>query len=107
SGPTPADEVANAAFWFGLVSGLAEAYEDIAEVMAFDDAKHNFVAAARLGLNAQLTWLHGKRKPAPQLILEDLLPMVRHGLDIAGVDATDCDHYLGIIEARVEHGQTG
>lgn len=107
SGPTPADEVANAAFWFGLVSGLAEAYEDIADVLAFDDAKNNFIAAARLGLNAQLTWLHGKRKPAPQLILEDLLPIAQNGLATAGIDDADIDHYLGLLAARVEHGQTG
>jgi CBS domain-containing protein len=107
SGPTPVDEVANAAFWFGLVSGLAQEYEDITEVMDFDDAKSNFIAAARLGLAAQLNWLEGMRKPAPHLILDNLLPLARRGLLGAGIDQDDADRYLGIIEARVSSGRTG
>ena len=39
SGPTPRDEMANAAFWFGLISGVLERYGDIAEHMDFDDAR--------------------------------------------------------------------
>src|SRR6185369_9139186 len=39
SGPTPLDEVANAAFWYGVVLGLAAQYEDITKHIAFDDAK--------------------------------------------------------------------
>ena len=34
-GPSVRDEVANAAFWFGLLSGLAEEVDDIREVIAF------------------------------------------------------------------------
>ena len=33
------DEVANAAFWFGLIGGVLGEYGDIAKVMDFDDAK--------------------------------------------------------------------
>ena len=107
SGPTPADEVANAAFWFGLVSGLAKRYEDISDVMDFDDAKSNFIASARLGLNAQLVWLDGVRMPVPALIQEHLLPLAEEGLRTAGIQEADIGHYLGIIEARVESGRTG
>ncbi|MDX1546524.1 MAG: CBS domain-containing protein [Rhodothermales bacterium] len=107
SGPTPADEVANAAFWFGLVCGLADTYDDIAHVLDFDDAKSNFIAAARLGLAAELTWVEGRRTPASDLIGDMLLPLARRGLDGAGIDAADADRYLGIIEQRAETGQTG
>ena len=44
SGPSVADEIANAAFWFGMVSGLAFKYEDITNVTEFEHAKMNFVA---------------------------------------------------------------
>ena len=107
SGPTPVDEVANAALWFGLVSGLAQRHEDVAEVMDFDDAKSNFVAAARGGLASQFRWIDRRQVPAHQLILNDLLPLARTGLSAAGIDADDIDRYLGIIEARVETRQTG
>src|SRR5206468_9157413 len=58
AGPTPADEIANAAFWFGLISALLEEYPDISTMMEFEDAESNFLHAARLGLTTQLTWLH-------------------------------------------------
>ena len=108
SGPTPADEMANAAFWFGLVSGLAERYDDIRDVISFSRAKNNFIAAAREGLASQFAWLEGRKQvPAHRLILEDLLPMAEDGLRTSGVDEGDVDRYLGIIEQRVDTGQTG
>ena len=54
------DEMATAAFHFGLMAAISHEFDDIAKVMAFDDARGNFIAAARLGLQANLTWLHGK-----------------------------------------------
>ncbi len=107
SGPTPVDEVANAAFWFGLVSALAERYEDIAEVMDFDDVKSNFMAAAREGLASQFAWIEGRQVPAHEVILDDLAPLAREGLTRAGVDTDDVDRYLSVIEARTASRQTG
>src|SRR5690606_21966880 len=69
AGPTVLDEMANAAFFFGLMSALAEEYADIRKVMTFDAAKDNFVAAARGGLKAQFTWFGGRSVPAHELIL--------------------------------------
>ena len=107
SGPTTVDEVANAAFWYGLVSGMASEFGDISKVMDFDDAKNNFMAAARYGLGAQFTWVDGKQIPARELILEHLLPVARHGLSISGIDEEDIDRYLNIIENRARSRQTG
>ncbi|MCB9869166.1 MAG: CBS domain-containing protein [Planctomycetes bacterium] len=107
SGPTILDEVSNAAFYFGLMSGLANEYDDIAHVMPFDHAKENFHAAARHGLRAQFTWVDGNVVGAPELILEQLLPRARAGLSSVGIDAADIDRYLGCIEARVERRMTG
>lgn len=107
SGPTPVDELANAAFWYGLVIGLSSKYDDITKHIAFDEAKGNFFAAARLGLGAQFAWLDGDTAPAQHLILEKLLPLAREGLTSTGVDTGDVDRYLGVIKERVASGRTG
>ena len=107
AGPSLADEVSNAAFFYGLLAALSREIGDISTVMDFDDAKSSFFAAARHGLNAQLTWLGGKTYPAPVLILDELLPIARAGLKSANILEADIDRYLGILEDRVRAGQTG
>ena len=107
SGPTPVDELANAAFWYGVVLGLASENEDITKRISFDDAKGNFFAAARLGLGAQFTWLDGITAPAQQIVLEILTPMARKALLDANVDRDDVDRYLGVLAERVASGRTG
>lgn len=107
SGPTVLDEVANAAFWIGAVIGGVEEYGDITQSMDFDDAKGNCAAAAKLGLKAAMNWVGGRTVSAPDLILGTLLPIARKGLDKYGVRPADIDRYLGVIQERVESGQTG
>ena len=107
SGPTPVDEIANAALWYGLMTALGEEGVDVTRKISFDDAKVNFVSAARLGLGAQLTWLDGEAVPAQTLLLERLLPMAAEGLRAAKVDEGDLRRLLGVIEERVRSGQTG
>ncbi len=107
SGPTVLDEVANAAFWVGLMSGLPPLIEDFTRVMHFNDARENFVSAARQGLGANLVWPGLGRVSAPQLILDELLPIARSGLESVEVDAADIDRYLGVITERVTTQKTG
>jgi CBS domain-containing protein/gamma-glutamylcysteine synthetase len=107
SGPTIADEVANAAFWIGLVLGGTKEYGDVRDRIAFSEVKSNFLVAARNGLRAGFRWLDGSSRSAPELILEEALPLARVGLADAGVDPGDIDEYLGIIRERVESGTTG
>lgn len=107
SGPTVMDEVANAAFWFGMMSGVSVVYDDITKVMDFDDAKDNFIAAATHGLGAQFSWMDGKRIPAQELILHELLPLAREGLSASNVNPDDISTYLDVIEERVRSEQTG
>jgi CBS domain-containing protein len=106
-GPTVLDEVANAAFFIGLMTALPGEYGDVSRALAFDNAKANFFAAARYGLKAQFRWVGGKRHTAAALILEHLLPLAREGLRQSGVDAADIERYLGTLEERVRSGQTG
>jgi CBS domain-containing protein/gamma-glutamyl:cysteine ligase YbdK (ATP-grasp superfamily) len=107
SGPTVMDEIANAAFFSGLMLALPEEYGDIAKKMQFEEAKLNFFRAARHGLDAQLRWIDGQSFGAPTLILNHLLPLARQGLSSAHVASEDIDRYLGIIEERARCGQTG
>ncbi len=107
SGPTPLDEVANAAFWLGLINALAKEYKDIPSMCKFDDARGNLIAAAREGLGAQFTWLKGKKMPAKALILDELLPLAQSGLESVEIVDADIARYLGVIKERVERNQTG
>jgi CBS domain-containing protein len=106
-GPSVHDEVSNAAFWFGLISGLASEVDDVREQISFDTVRTNFVAAARHGLDAQMTWLGGDTLTAQELICRELLPMARRGLEAGGIDEEDMSRYLDTIEARVESRRTG
>ena len=107
SGPTIVDELANAAFFNGLMVALPQAYGQISKRMVFDDAKMNFFRAARHGLDAHFQWLDGQSHSATALILEQLLPLAREGLSSSHVASEDIDKYLGIIEERTRCGQTG
>jgi CBS domain-containing protein len=107
SGPTVIDEVANAAFLLGLLSGAPAVYGDITRKLAFHDAESNFLTAAQVGLDAQLTWLDGQTVPVRELIHQELLPIAREGLRNAGIVQSDSDRYLEVIAERVATGQTG
>lgn len=107
SGPTILDEVANAAFLLGLLSGGPGIYGDLSQKMAFHDAETNFLAAAQIGLDAQFTWINGQSVSARELLAQELLPIAREGLRQAGISAADTSRYLDVIAARVSSGQTG
>ncbi|HEX4946530.1 MAG TPA: glutamate-cysteine ligase family protein [Blastocatellia bacterium] len=107
AGPSILDEMANAAFFFGLMTALPDEYGDVTRLMSFDDAKGNFLAAARHSLQAQFTWLKGKSIPASTLISEHLLPLARAGLQHANLASEDIRRYLDVIEARVQRNQNG
>ncbi len=107
SGPTIRDEVANGALWFGLVCALSREVEDVTRLMDFEHALSNFTAAARNGLASELVWLRGKGVGASELLLDELIPLARTGLEGGGVAAEDIDTYLGVIENRVRAKQTG
>ncbi len=107
SGPTIVDEVANAAFYYGLLAYYSREVEDISKLMPFEAASANFLSAARHGLNAQMRWIDGRTSSASRLILDQLLPLAAEGLGIHRIDDADITRYLGVLEERVRSGQTG
>lgn len=106
AGPSVTDEIANAAFFVGLMSA-AEQFGHIPDLLSFDDARANFVAAARYGLHARFRWLKGRAWSADELISQQMIPMARAGLKHAGVDSSDIDRTMGVIEERVRRDRTG
>ena len=107
SGPSLIDTIANAAFFFGLVQNLGTAPTAPETVLNFDQAKTNFYAAAKDGLRSEIVWLGEKSGPISELLMEQLLPMSRRGLEELKLNKSDIDLYLGIIEGRVKKGQNG
>ena len=107
AGPSVADVVANAAFYYGLVRALAEAPRPIWTQMSFATAGENLHQAARHGLDAHLYWPGLGEVPAAELVLRRLLPLARAGLSHWGADPVHADLLLGFIEQRCITGQTG
>lgn len=107
SGPTVVDEVANAAFWLGLLNGFEDEHKDITKELDFDNARMNFFAASKMGLDTKFVWTGDKKITAVDLIKEQLLPIAKNGLEKAKVDSSDIDTYLGVIEEIVSSAQTG
>jgi gamma-glutamyl:cysteine ligase YbdK (ATP-grasp superfamily) len=107
AGPTLADSIATAAFYYGLVEELVNTPGGPEGVMGFPRARDNFYQAARHGLEAQVEWPAGKRHPVRHLVLDTLLPRARSGLVRLGLAAGDIDRYLGVVGERVRTGQTG
>lgn len=107
SGPTPADETANSAFWFGLIKGISEKYGDVSKLIEFGEVRANFIAAARRGLLAQFKWFDGKHLSSQHLILDHLIPLAEEGLRISNLDEPDIRKYLEIIDTRVRNNRNG
>jgi CBS domain-containing protein len=107
SGPTIRDEMANVAFWLGLVLGLEHEVGDPAAHLPFADVRTSFHAAAHHGLEAELRWLDGRAVPARRLIGDTLLPLAARGLRRAGVREDEIARALDVIAARAESGVTG
>jgi len=107
SGPTVIDEIANTAFFVGMMAGMADKYDDVRELIPFDDVKSNFMAAARDGIRAQMNWFGDTHMPARQLILDELLPLAEKGLQKYRVDQDDIDLYLGVLRDRVSMRRNG
>lgn len=106
SGPTIIDEVANAAFLFGLLHALPDRWPDLKDRVPFEHARGNFVAASREGLRAKFNWF-GQRVAAEDLIREVLIPAAEEGLSRAEIDRADITRSMDILRERLESGQTG
>ena len=106
SGPTVQDEMANFAFWTGLMSNIPEKFRNNWDQINFEEVKENFYKAAMWGIQSGMVW-DGELLSARELILDRLIPMAGEGLEKKGVDSTDIEKNLNIIQARAESYATG
>ncbi|MCH6200453.1 CBS domain-containing protein [Aquiflexum sp. LQ15W] len=100
SGPTVIDQIANMAFWVGLMKGRPEKYKELHLMMDFKEVKSNFLAAARYGMAVQFHW-EGKLYSAQKLLSEVFLPIARDGLTKVGISEGDIEKYLSVIQNRI------
>ncbi len=110
--PSIIDNIANIAFYYGLVHHYAERETPAEQQIEFAAAKDNFYRAARHGLAPRLHWpdrKSGKLRPVrlQKLILEQLLGEAENGLQRLGIDGHSIEKYLSIIEKRTASNQTG
>ncbi len=103
AGPTIRDEIANAAFWVGLMKARPDNVKRIWEHFDFKDVKSNFFKAARAGMETAFVW-RGKTISAIELIKTELLPLAHQGLRNCGLSDGEIFTYLGPIEKRLETG---
>jgi gamma-glutamyl:cysteine ligase YbdK (ATP-grasp superfamily) len=107
AGPTVADVLANAAFYYGTVRMLAAEERPVWSKMTFSTAERNFEAGARNGIDAEFYWPGFGDITWDELILRHLLPLAHEGLERWGVSSAVSDRFLGIIESRCKTRQNG
>ncbi len=107
AGPSLKDTVANLALCHGLVLSLAGAARAPEDFLPFEDARANFYACARDGLDAAVVW-NGRKANVQQLLLDRLLPDARRALEdhhVAGRDLVE--FFDGVLIPRMRTGMTG
>ncbi|RIV35347.1 CBS domain-containing protein [Flagellimonas lutimaris] len=103
SGPTVIDEMANFAFWVGLMAGRPKKYDDMSNIMDFKMAKLNFIRAAMSGRHTVFSWMD-KTMTVKKMITDELLPIAYNGLRKFNIDEDDINRLLGVIEDRIKNG---
>jgi CBS domain-containing protein len=106
AGPSTIDEIANFAFWTGLMQSNDLEKGLLPNRVDFKSVRENFVKAARTGLGTTFDWF-GRLRTAKSLLLDTLIPQAKIGLERSGVSSEDIDKYLGVIFQRVAAETTG
>jgi len=105
--PTVRDTVALQAAFAGLLVGLRRVDHPVGN-LDWETARENFYAAARDGLDADLTWItgDGEQTSAVGAIADDLLAHADAGLAARGVGEDERAQYLDPLGTRVAQGTT-
>jgi CBS domain-containing protein len=107
AGPTGVDEIANAAFWLGAMIGMKKNCDDVCNKLLWEDVRDNFMKAAQFGIDSNFNWYGEAKISATDLIINELLPLAKEGLQERKVNPADIDKYLGIIEERAKRHTNG
>jgi hypothetical protein len=107
AGPTVADVMANAAFYYGALRMLSSDERPVWTQMSFDAAQSNFNEGARRGVDSVFYWPGFGEVPWDELLLRRLLPLADEGLARWGVSVGVRDRYLSIVEERCKNRVNG
>lgn len=110
AGPTTVDMAANAAFLLGLTLAASEDTATWTRMLAFEQARDNFLAAARDGLDATMLSpfdRNGVRPVGARELALRLLEPARSALRGREVDAGDVDGLFALLDERITTGRTG
>ncbi|MEE9354676.1 MAG: glutamate--cysteine ligase [Methylococcaceae bacterium] len=107
AGPSIVDQIANAAFYYGLANQLTNEIIKNGIPFPFSQAKDNFYQAARHGLNGHIIWQNGEKHRLQSFLTDHLIPKASQGLRALQIQPEQIDNYLGIIKHRVRNKQTG
>jgi CBS domain-containing protein/gamma-glutamylcysteine synthetase len=102
AGPTVLDEVANAAFWLGLMQGMSLRYDDLRTLTDFSDVSDNFTKATRYGMDSKFTWFHNEKIGVVDLVKNQLIDIAKEGLRHQKVNEADITKYMDVILGRCE-----
>ena len=105
--PTIRDTIALQAAFAGAVSGMTATMHPVVE-LEWERARENFYAAARNGLDADLTWITADGEQTTDLvaIFADLFEQAEIGLGHECLADDDVIHYLDPLRYRVEERLT-
>ncbi len=105
AGPSIKDQMANFAFWIGLMLSKSSTYMDLSNQMDFRDVKCNFIKAARTGKQSVMKW-KDRFVSVRDLTVRELLPLAYEGLSKIGMKKQEANDLLEIIDQRAV-SQTG
>lgn len=107
AGPSHGDNIANIALYYGLAYYYANIADPVEKTLSFAQVRDNFYTAAQHGINSHIEWTNNKSITIQKLVLDRLLVEAETGLHKLGINEQDIKYYLGIIEQRINSGQTG
>ena len=102
---TVVDDVANEAFYVGLIAHLLKTVDQADELMPHAEAERAYEEARRNG-SVWLRW-RGRDREARTLILDELLPLAQEGLESEGIDSRFAETLLQVVARRLCMGKEG
>lgn len=107
AGPTIDDTLANIFFFCGLTIALAESPSALEKEIPFETLENDFYQAAKEGLDAHVHWNRQETFPLKELIINELIPLARQGLQGRVPDSTINKAFNQVILPRTQSGQNG
>ncbi len=108
AGPTVHDGIANMAFTLGLMKYYLNQDQKIEDLVSFEQAQSNFYTAAKNGLSSNIIWKNNKTVNLQELMINELIPNSKKGLESIGISNTDISKYIdNTITPRVANNLTG